>query len=142
MDDDSIWQILIDTPQSFPDGLKFVALVIPPTMILSFVQVYFVCRWIRALIDLTGDAPTPETPGRRWFSWLPPRVEYPSQQFLPPLPPLPPVPPVPPLPRPQARQRQRQRQRRQGDRTETGKQGFPQTPPGLPKGPMCGVGED
>ena len=124
VDDETIWQILIETPQSFPDGLKFVALVISPTMILAFVQVYFVCRWIRALIDLTDDAPPPETPGRRWFSWLPPRVDYPSQQFLPPL---------PPLPRPQARQ---------GDRTETGKQGFPQTPPGLPKGPMCGAGED
>jgi len=68
MDDDSIWKILIDTPQSFPDGLKFVMLVIPLSMTLALLQVYFAYRLYRALIDLTGDAPPPETPGRRWFS--------------------------------------------------------------------------
>ena len=51
MDDYSIWKDFFDTIQSFPDWLKLLLALIPPTLIAILTHQYYSYRLRRAAID-------------------------------------------------------------------------------------------
>ena len=51
MDDYSIWKDFFDTIQSFPDWLKLLLALIPPTLIAILTHQYYTYRLRRAAID-------------------------------------------------------------------------------------------